>query len=85
MPEKRDKAMNPDERIVQVVMTRKGRIQRHYAIRDEYLGYWRSAQPISDDRAWTRDKALRALFPSRVEAGKELQSIWDYRRQKVCA
>jgi len=80
-----DEAVSPDERIVEVAVTRKRRVRRCYAIRDEFLNYWRSVLPISDDRAWTRDKTLRALFPSRAAAGKELQSIWEYRRQKACA
>lgn len=85
MPPENDKVINPEERIVEVVVTRKGRIRRYYAIRDEYLNYWRSVLPIADDRAWTRDKTLRALFPNREAAGRELQSIWEYRRQMACA
>jgi hypothetical protein len=77
--------MNPDERIVEFAVSLRRRSRRYYGIRDEYLGYWRSVLPISDDRAWTRDKALRALFPSRAAACKELKSIWGYRRQKACA
>jgi hypothetical protein len=77
--------VNPDERIVEVVVSRRRRRRKHYGIRDEYLGYWRSVLHISDDRAWTRDQTLRALFPSREAAGQELKSIWDYRRQRACA
>lgn len=84
MPE-RDEAVNADERVVEVVVTRRGRTRRYYAIRDEYLNYWRSVMAIWDDRAWTRDKILRALFRSREAAGRELQGIWEYRRQKACA
>jgi hypothetical protein len=79
----RDAAVNSDERIVKVAVTRKKQRKTFYAIHDQYLDYWRSTERIDDDRAWTRDLSLRAEFPSREEAGKELQAIWEYRRQQA--
>ena len=80
-----DEAVNPDERIVEITKTRNGVPRVFYVIHDTFLNYWRSVEPIFADRAWTRDLALRARFPSRKAAGKELQSIWRYRREVACS
>ena len=85
MHKSHDGVVSPDERIVKVTVTHREKPRSFYAIHDEYLDYWRSVEPIDDDRAWTRDPSLRAQFPSREAAGKELRSIWQYRRQKACA
>jgi hypothetical protein len=80
-----DEVINPDEHIVEVSVTRKGKLCTFYGIHDEYLNYWRSTELIDDDRAWTRDLFLRALFPSHEAAAKELRYIWRYRRKKAAA
>jgi hypothetical protein len=81
----RDDAVNPDEHIVEIKRMRNGVPRVFYAIYDAFLNYWRSVEPISAGRAWTRDLTLRAWFPSREAAGKELQSIWQYRREVACS
>ena len=54
----RDEIVNPDERIVKVRSKVRGTF---YTIRDVFLGYWRSTEPL-DGYAWTRDLGLRAEF-----------------------
>ena len=73
----RDEIVNPDERIVKVSSKVRGMF---YAIRDVFLGYWRSTEPI-DGYAWTRDLGLRAEFPTRAQAAREMKAIWRRRRE----
>lgn len=71
---------NNDERVVTVREIVDGEETIFYAIRDVYLGYWRSDEPLDDDKAWTRDRRLRAEFEDRSDAVEELMEIWRVRR-----
>ena len=73
----RDEIVNPDERIVKVC-PKVGRA--FYAVRDVFLGYWRSTEPL-DGYAWTRDLGLRARFATRAQAMREMKAIWRRRRE----
>jgi hypothetical protein len=72
-----DEIVNPDEIIVKVSSKVRGMF---YAIRDVMLGYWRSTEPL-DGYAWTRDLGLRAEFPTRAQATREMKAIWRRRRE----
>lgn len=74
--------INTDEKIVKVVETFEGEQIEYYAIRDTYLGYWRSNLPIDGPDAWTQDRHLRAEFDSRFAAGREMRDIWEWRRDQ---
>ncbi len=73
--------VNGDERIVKVVESVEGEETVFYAIRDVNLDYWRSVHPIDDRAAWTRDRHQRAEFDSRRDAQRELEYIWQWRRE----
>ena len=73
----RDESVNPDERIVRCRSKVRGTF---YAIRDVFLGYWRSTEPL-DGYAWTRDLGMRAKFATRAQAMREIKAIWRRRRE----
>ena len=75
----RDDVVHPDERIVKVRSKVRGTF---YAIRDVFLGYWRSSEPL-DGCAWTRDLGLRAEFATRAQAMREMKAIWRRRREAL--
>ena len=72
---------NRDERVVEVVETVLGEQTVFYAIRDVFLGYWRSTQPLEEFDAWTKDRRRRAEFDTRREAERELAWIWISREE----
>ncbi|MFB3892008.1 MAG: hypothetical protein ACE15C_08290 [Phycisphaerae bacterium] len=72
-----DEVVNPDERIVKV-RPKVGRA--FHAIRDVFLGYWRSTEPPGG-HAWTRDPGLRARFATRAQAMREMKAVWRRRRE----
>jgi hypothetical protein len=72
--------VNNDERVVTVREIVDGEESIFYAIRDVYLGYWRSDEPLDDDKAWTQDRRLRAEFENHSDAIEELMEIWRVRR-----
>ena len=75
---------NPDERVVTVREIVGDRETVFYAIRDGALGYWRSAEPLDDPTAWTRDRKLRADFATGEEAEIELDEIHQWREEHGC-
>ena len=75
--------VNPDERIVKVCEVVEGKETVFYAIRDTYLDYWRSTQPLDDYAAWTRDRHQRAEFATRDDAEVEMSRIWAWRGKSL--
>jgi len=73
--------VNHDERIVKVSEIVEGKETVFYAIRDAYLDYWRSTQPLDDHDAWTRDRRERAEFAIRDDAEVEMSRILAWRKQ----
>lgn len=75
--------VNPNERIVRVVEQLKNGAKRgFYAIRDVFLDYWRGRDDLGGYCAWTRSCEHRAQFSNRREAKKEMQKIWQWRRDQ---
>ncbi|MFA7235765.1 MAG: hypothetical protein WC058_02785 [Phycisphaeraceae bacterium] len=73
--------VNNDEQIVMIREIVQGEGEStFYAIRDVHLGYWRTREPLHDDKAWTQDRHLRAEFDERGDALEELLEIWRVRR-----
>ena len=76
-----DNIVNSDEQIVMIREIVEGEGEStFYAIRDTHLGYWRTTEPLHDDKAWTQDRHLRAEFDERGDALEELMDIWRVRR-----
>ena len=74
---------NPNERIVRVVEHLKsGRKRVFYAIRDVFLDYWRGRDNLDGCYAWTRSCRRRVEFSTRREARRELERIWQWRRDQ---
>ncbi|HOA75232.1 MAG TPA: hypothetical protein PL151_09620 [Phycisphaerae bacterium] len=79
---------NPNERVVKVVETTylgRGKKQERafWVIRDVELEYWRGYGSLNEPCAWTRDTTERVEFTSRKAALKELESIWQWRREQM--
>jgi hypothetical protein len=75
------KMTDPDECVVKVQETSKGRTRVFYGIRDECLNYWRSRRSINAWDAWTRDVDRRVEFGSRKRALQELNAIRRRRQE----
>jgi len=75
--------LNPNERIVRVVQHPKNDAKRvFYAIRDVFLDYWRGRDELGGYYAWTRSCRHRVEFSTRREARREMESIWQWRRDQ---
>ncbi len=75
--------VNPNERIVRVVEHLKNGAKRvFYAIRDVVLDYWRGRDELGGYYAWTRSCERRVEFSTRREAKKEMERIWQWRREQ---
>jgi len=72
--------VNNDERVVTVREIVDGEETVFYAIRDVYLGYWRTGESLHEDKAWSQDRRLRVEFENRSDAIEELMEIWRIRR-----
>lgn len=75
--------VNPNERIVRVVEHLKNGTKRvFYAIRDAFLDYWRGRDNLDGFYAWTRSCRRRVEFRNRREARREMERIWQWRRDQ---
>jgi len=75
--------VNPNERIVSVVEHLKNGAKRvFYAIRDVFLDYWRGRDNLDGYYAWTRSCRHRVEFSTRREARREMERIWQWRRDQ---
>lgn len=75
--------VNPNERIVRVVEHLKNGTKRvFYAIRDAFLDYWRGRDNLDGYYAWTRSCRHRVEFSTRREARREMERIWQWRRDQ---
>ena len=77
-------AVDRSEQVVHIEIAVNGEMYGFYAIRDPYMGCWRTAEPLDSDYAWTNEQVYRARYITQEGAMREVRRIRRYGRRNPC-